>query len=250
MTSDNSANHSGKPGQQKDTSAARAQYEQRIREAVDRSVEKSGGDINQAERTAARDINVTKHVPMLGIGVLLVVLAVFFPHSGDVYGYDVLLDSPKSQVFQTNMPERVYMILAVSGGIFLTIGTIVSRSWIVAWVTWAVVGIGWWYSVFAIWMAQTRPATHPGQGPAFGLIIGAIGMTILFLTLIGVLFARTPLQMALALARRQEADRSEESRLEQQRLRTGIEPREDAVIVDDRRARARARRAHRTDRED
>jgi len=44
------------------------------------------------------------------------------------------------------------------------------------------------------------------------------------------------------VARREEAHRDEESRLAQQRLRTGIEDREEAVIVDDRRARAKARR--------
>ena len=55
-------------------------------------------------------------------------------------------------------------------------------------------------------------------------------------------FQKNPLQRALATARREEAHRDEESRLAQQRLRTGIEDREDAEIVDDRRARAKARR--------
>ena len=61
----------------------------------------------------------------------------------------------------------------------------------------------------------------------------------------GVIFKRNPLQLALAKARREEVSRDEEALRAQQRLRTGIEPRENAVIEDDRRARAKARRERR-----
>ena len=81
------------------------------------------------------------------------------------------------------------------------------------------------------------------------LLFSLLGLTVLFIALSAVVFQKNPLQRALAAARREEAHKDEESRLAQQRLRMGIEEREDAVIVDDRRARAKARRQRKAEQE-
>ena len=206
------------------------------------------GDLEGAERKAAREVNYQPLLPPLTIGIFGVLIAMFLPHSGEVHGFDVLFNSPVAQQFNTKVPERAYSWLALIGGVLLPIGTIVSRSWIVAWVNWFFAGIAWWYSAFAIWIRQSRPATDPGEGPAYGLIMAAVCLTILFATLSILLFRKTPLQKALAKARREEAHHDEESRMKQQRLRTGLAEREHINdFVDDRRAvaaeRRRARRA-------
>lgn len=201
------------------------------------------GDLKTAEKQAARDVNYQPFLPPLAIGLFGVVLAIFLPHSGEVHGYDVLFNSPVAQQFNTKMPERAFSWLALTGGVLLPIGTIVSRSWLVAWVNWFFAGIAWWYSAFAIWIRQSRPVTDHGEGPAYGLIIAAVSLTILFVTLSILLFRKTPLQKALAKARREEAHRDEKSRLKQQRLRTGLVEREQINdFVDDRRAVAAERR--------
>ena len=212
------------------------------------------GDLEGAEKKAARELNYQPLLPPLAIGIFGVLIAIFMPHSGEVHGFDVLFNSPVAQQFNTKLPERAYSWLALTGGVLLPIGTIVSRSWIVAWVNWFFAGIAWWYSAFAIWIRQSRPATDPGEGPAFGLIMAAICLTILFATLSILLFRKTPLQKALAKARREEAHHDEESRMKQQRLRTGLAEREQVNdFVDDRRAvaaeRRRARRAQQEKRE-
>lgn len=203
------------------------------------------GDLTAAEEKAAKMVDYRQQLPFMALGLMLVLVSLFLPHSRDVLGIDVLFNSPTAQKFQITMPERVYATLAVLGGVMLTIGTIVSRSWLVAWVNWAFAGVGWWYSVFAIWMRQSRPVTDPAGPPSYGLVIGAIGMTILFVMITWVLFRRNPLQRALAAARREEAHRSAEAQAAQQRLRTGVEewPKAELEdIVDDRRARAKQRR--------
>ena len=167
-------------------------------------------------------------------------LAIFLPHSGDVLGFDVLFNSPQAKDLGIEFPERVYAHLLLIGGVLLTIGTIVSRSWIVGWVNWAFTGIGWWYSVLSVWMRQTKPGDHPG--PSYGLILGVVSMTILFGALTWLLLSRTPLQKQLARARREEAHHNDELRSHQQILRTGIVPREHEEIVDDRRRRVKDRR--------
>lgn len=201
------------------------------------------GNLAAAERTAGKEVSIGGALVPMAAGMFAVLMAIFLPHSGKVFGFDVLFYTPRAEDFDTTMPERVYAWLAITGGILLVIGTIVSRSWLVAWVNWAAAGIGWWYSIFAVWMCQTRPVTSAGDGPSYGLYLGVAGMTIVFATMSAVLFKRSPLQRALARARREEAHKDEESRMAQQRLRTGLREREQATdIVDDRRQRARARR--------
>ena len=212
-------------------------------EKIAEQIEKSGGSIAQAERSAGKEVDYGVGLIPMALGMFAVLMSFFLPHAGEVFGYDVLLNTPKAESFDTTMPERIYTILALTGGVLLPIGTILSRSWLVAWFNWAFAGVGWWYSIFAIWMGQTRPVTSAGQPPSFGLVIGAAGMTIMFLTMTVVLFRRNALQKALASARREEAHSNEESRMAQQRLRTGLLDRtSEEGIVDDRRARARARR--------
>lgn len=213
------------------------------RERLTRHVEQYGGDVAAAERRAGREVDYGSALVPMAIGMFAVLMSFFLPHAGQVFGYDVLLYTPKAEQFDTTMPERIYTWLALTGGVLLTAGTIVSRSWLVAWFNWAFAGVGWWYSVFAIWMGQTRPVTSAGEPPSYGLIVGAVGMTIVFLTMLFVLFRRNPLQRALAQRRREEAHQNEASRNAQQRLRTGLLERTSTEeIVDDRRARARARR--------
>lgn len=246
MTKKNNADLPGSEDKQ-----AKAEQQQQQGKAGAATAEKKDplaayrGDLTAAEQKAAKMVDYRIQLPAMAIGMMLVLVSLFLPHSRDVLGIDVLFNSATAQKFQITMPERVYSILAVIGGILLTAGTIVSRSWLVAWVNWAVVGVGWWYSVFAIWMRQSRPVTDPAGPPSYGLIMGAIGMTILFIMTTWVLFRRNPLQRALAQARREEAHRSEEAKAAQQRLRTGVEEWEQASlddIVDDRRARAKQRR--------
>ncbi|WP_238596867.1 Rv2732c family membrane protein [Corynebacterium heidelbergense] len=199
-------------------------------------------DLRAAEREAAKVVDYRYQLPLMTTGMMAVLLYFFLPHAGAVMGYDVLFHSAKAGAAHTTYPEYAYATLALIGGLLLTVGTIVSKSWLVAWVNWAVGGIGWWYSILAIWMRQSRPVTDTGVGPSFGLIVGCVGMTLVFGGLTWLLFTKNPLQRALAAARREEASNDAEAQARQQVLRTGIAPRPAEEIVDDRRARARARR--------
>lgn len=199
------------------------------------------GDLKGAERRIAGRVVLGRYMPLMVFGFLVPLVMIFLPHAGDVRGYDVLFNTPVAQDGATAKPEVIFSWLRLVA-ILLTIGTLVSKSWIVAWVNWAFAGVAWWYNVFAIWVRQTQPPTETGDGPSIPLLFSLVGLTVLFYALSAVVFQKNPLQRALAAARREEAHRDEESRMAQQRLRTGIEDREEAEIVDDRRARAKARR--------
>lgn len=205
-------------------------------------------DLRGAERRIAGRVVLGSYLPMIIFGFAVPLVTIFLPHAGEARGFDVLFSTPVAQNEQTAMPEIVFSWLRLTA-ILLTIGTIVSKSWLVAWANWAFAGVAWWYNVFAVWVRQTQPPTVSGVGPAVPLLFSLLGLTVLFIALSAVVFQKNPLQRALAAARREEAHKDEESRLAQQRLRMGIEEREDAVIVDDRRARAKARRQRKAEQE-
>lgn len=215
-------------------------------EALNKHVEElerdAGGDLAKAERRAAGTIVLGSSLPVLLCGMIVVLVSIFMPHSGEVHGYDVLFYSDTAQTFVTTLPERVYVWLALVGGVLLTLGTVISRSSLVAWLNWTLTGIGWVYAVLAIGMRQSRPPTEPGDGPSFGLIMGFVGMLVIFIALSSRLLRRGAVQKAIAARRRAEAGKDEESRAAQLVLRTGLAPRQDTELVDDRRDKVRTRR--------
>lgn len=225
---------------------ARAEANRKRRSAIDRRVtqltQESGGDLAKAERSAAGTIVLGRVTPWLVIGLIMVFVAIFLPHSGKVFGYDVLLFSQRAEDYVTTMPERIYAWLALIGGVLLPLGTLFSKSSVVAWVNWAFAAVGAFYCVLAIGFRNSRPPTEPGSGPSIGLFIGGIGLLVIVFTLSSRLFRRSAVQSAINALRRDAVHRDEDSRAAQQVLRTGLQPHDDAVVVDDRRARARARR--------
>lgn len=235
-----------KKAQKNTGTQSREEINRRRAEALTRHLDDlerdSGGDLAVAERRAAGTIVLGSSLPALVIGAVVILVAIFLPHSGQVHGYDVLLFSQRSEDFVTTLPERVYIWLALVGGVLLTLGTVISRSSLVAWVNWALTGIGWVYAVLAIGMRQSRPPTEPGDGPSIGLVLGLVGLLIVFITLSSRLLRRGAVQKAIAARRHDAADRDEESRAAQLVLRTGLEAQHDTEIVDDRRAKVRARR--------
>ncbi|MEL4154443.1 hypothetical protein [Corynebacterium bovis] len=198
-----------------------------------------------AERAAAGEVDPRAQFPVLAVAVVVLLVTFFLPHSGEVKGIDVLFNTRTAQDFLTTVPERVYAWLAFGAGCLLTVGTLVSRSAVVAWVNWALAGVGWWYGIFAIWMRQSRPPTEPGVGPSYGLIIGVIALFVIFATMFTVILQRTSFQRALAALRREDADKDGESQARQQVLRAGLPERDMSAIPDDRRRRAKERRARR-----
>lgn len=228
-----------------------AERQQRRREAIDARVDSltaaADGDLARAERAAAGTIVLGSATVPLSIGILLVFVSLFLPHSGEVRGFDVLLFTDRASEYLTTMPERVYAWFAFVGGVLLAVATMVSRSTLVAWVNWVVCGIGAYYCVLAVGMRNTRGPDEPGAGPSIGLYLGGIGLIIIVIALSTRIFRRTAVQAAMNARRREAADRDEESQSAQQRLRVGQPPVTNVVVDDDRRRKAAARRRAKLD---
>lgn len=214
---------------------------------VDSLTEAAGGDLARAERQAAGTIVLGSATAPLVVGVVLVLVALFLPHSGQVHGYDVLLFTDRADQFLTTMPERIFVWLYFLGGILLAPATAISKSSLVAWVNWIVCGVGTFYCFLAVGMRNTRGPDEPGSGPSVGLFLAGVGMLVIVLALSSRLFRRTAVQAAFNARRRAAADRDEDAKAAQQVLRAGQPRRSENLLVDDRRQKAASRRQRRQD---
>ena len=156
------------------------------------------GDLAGAERQASQVVSLGRQQVFMGLGMVGFFLSLFLPHSGKVLGLDVLFYSDTAQQYVTTVPERIYMWLALIAAVLLNAATLVTRSALIAYLTWFFSGAAMFYSVFAIWMRQSRPPTEPGVGPSFGLIIGTVSVSVVAAALSFVVLRRNSFQAALA----------------------------------------------------
>nr|WP_240941496.1 hypothetical protein [Corynebacterium xerosis] len=200
-----------------------------------------------AERRASGEITLGKQVVPMGILLVGLIFTFFAPHSGSVLGFDVLLDTDVAQRYFTMVPERIYSIILLVG-ILLVVATILSRSAVVAFVTWVVACIQAVYSVFAGWMRQSRPPSEASEGIGWGLAMGIAFSIAMAITMCFVVFRKSTFQAALAAARRDEVHDDPVLRAQQQYLRAGLIDNTGTDIdamVDDRRDRSKRRREKR-----
>jgi len=155
------------------------------------------GDLAGAERQASQVVSLGRQQVFMGLGMVGFFLSLFLPHSGKVLGLDVLFYSDTAQQYVTTVPERIYMWLALIAAVLLNAATLVTRSALIAYLTWFFSGAAMFYSVFAIWMRQSRPPTEPGVGPSFGLIIGTVSVSVVAAALSFVVLRRNSFQAAL-----------------------------------------------------
>ena len=215
--------------------------------AIRKHVDSFDGDLDAAEKAASRTLTIGPAVLPLVLGMMGVFVSRFLPHSGKVLGLDVLFFSDTAQAYVTTVPERIYIWLAIIGPFLLTLATLMTRSMGIALLAWAVSGAAMFYSLFAIWMRQSRPPTEPGVGPSIGLVLGAVACTVVAITLSFLVFRRSALQRAMAQARSIVPERDDVAVVQDSILDSEQRAAAAAVIVDDRRARAAARRRHRND---
>lgn len=198
------------------------------------------GDLAGAERQASQVVSLGRQQVFMGLGMVGFFLSLFLPHSGKVLGLDVLFYSDTAQQYVTTVPERIYMWLALIAAVLLNAATLVTRSALIAYLTWFFSGAAMFYSVFAIWMRQSRPPTEPGVGPSFGLIIGTVSVSVVAAALSFVVLRRNSFQAALAEARREEKHHDYVAAVQEKIL---ADEQATAAFVDDRRSRAAQRRA-------
>ncbi|MEJ5927080.1 hypothetical protein WG915_00425 [Corynebacterium sp. H128] len=202
------------------------------------SAENSAQELAEQERQAARRLDMSGYRVPLFAGSLIIVVSWFLPYTGNITGLDIALFSQRSVDYGIAVPERAFVLLCALGPVALTWAAYFLKSTRIAQVAWFFSGISMFYSIFAIWMRQTR---DQGYGPGPGLIVAALAVLLVVYGLYNVVTLVSDEQEEIAAQRRKQVEldpvaKVQLSKMAENKNATG-------APIDDRRARSAERRA-------
>jgi len=126
-----------------------------------------------AQRTVERTIDPGSTALGVTVGVLLLVVSLLLPWTGDVQGWSVLAGTE----WIGPLP-RLFSYVALGVGVVLSTLTLSLRWWFLAWVCAAGSGISVITGVWAIWSRQTLVLVG-GTGPGIGLVVAVVAVVVL-----------------------------------------------------------------------
>ncbi|GAB3696687.1 hypothetical protein [Corynebacterium nasicanis] len=199
---------------------------------------------NDHQELATRERRVASRLDLGGrlwfflaaLGLYLVSL--LLPQAGTVRGYEVLAQTAAAQEAGIKITEYVYAILIFLGVGVLTTLTVLTRRLFVAIPAWMLTTVGLAYSIFAMWLRQTRASAEDGVEMNLGFWISLLAVILAFLGYATTIFRRNPEQEQLAQARASSENLDVVGRLQQQANTTAAE---NPLLIDDRRSRATER---------
>jgi hypothetical protein len=158
------------------------------------------GDIEDAERRVAREIDPGRRALALAIAVFVLLATFILPHTGSARGWDVLAGNDAAVAAGISLPSRVFIWLTLVFGVGFSMLALLTRRWALAWIALAGSTVASLSGLLAVWSRQTAPAPHPG--PGIGLIIAWITVIVLTYNWARAVWARTALQLAAEEERR------------------------------------------------
>jgi hypothetical protein len=158
------------------------------------------GDIEDAERRVAREIDPGARALIIAIGVFVLLLSFVLPHTGAAKGWDALVGTDIAVREGISLPSRVFIWLTLVFAVGFSMLALLTRRWALAWVALAGSLVASLSGLLAVWSRQTALAPHPG--PGIGLIIAWLAVIVVTYNWARAVWARTALQLAAEDERR------------------------------------------------
>ena len=189
----------------------------------------------QAERRSARTMDLRNQVIPLIVAVVFYVAWLILPHSAGILGFEIITFSSDARETMS-IAEFVFAILATLGVGVCTTLTLVTRRAIFGLIGWMLVTVGFAYSLFMVWMRGAR-----ADSAEIGLWCGIVAVAIATVSFSLVALRRSPEQMEAAQQAREAASQLDAVGQAQMDIRREAAPKDNPLLVDDRRARAARR---------
>jgi hypothetical protein len=171
------------------------------------------GDIEDAERRVAREIDPGARALVVAILVFVILASFVLPHTGAARGLDVLVGDDAAIGVGIALPSRVFVWLILVFSVGFSILALTTRRWALAWIALAGSAVACPLGMLAVWSRQTAAAPHPG--PGIGLILAWIAVILLSFHWARVVWSRTAVQLAAEEERRRAvADRQRKGLLD------------------------------------
>ncbi|MDT5328150.1 MAG: hypothetical protein QOF25_5302 [Mycobacterium sp.] len=158
------------------------------------------GDIEDAERRVASEIDPGARALVVAILVFVILASFVLPHTGGARGLDVLVGDDAAIQAAVALPSRVFVWLLLVFSVGFSILALLTRRWALAWTALAGSAVACPIGMLAVWSRQTVADSHPG--PGIGLIVAWIAVILLTFHWARVVWSRTAVQLAAEDERR------------------------------------------------
>jgi hypothetical protein len=158
------------------------------------------GDIEDAERRVAREIDPGARALVVAILVFVILASFVLSHTGGARGLDVLVGDDAAIQAAVALPSRVFVWLVLVFSVGFSILALMTRRWALAWIALAGSAVACPIGMLAVWSRQTVADSHPG--PGIGLIVAWIAVILLTFHWARVVWSRTAVQLAAEDERR------------------------------------------------
>lgn len=196
---------------------------------------------HSAEELARRERDVAKRIDMSGYrtpiwgGAAAIIASWLLPYTGYITGIDIALMTQRSIDYGIATPERVFVWGCALGPVGLALLAYARKSTQLAQIAWVFSGISMFFSIFAIWMRQTR---DQGSGVGVGLILATFAVLFVVYGLYNVVTMRSDEQEEIAELRRKEIYLDPVAQQQREKFGAGNSTlADDRGPIDDRRAR-------------
>ena len=209
-----------------------------VRQAAD-----SRRDLAREEKRAARTMPLGSQRWTLLAALVLYVAYLALPHAGSVFGFQVLLQLPAAEEAGIKVTEYIYSILLFLGiGVFTTL-TLVTRRTVFGLLAWMFSTVGLFYTVFALWLRQTRPAAEEDAATGIGMWLSIVAVALAVVAYSMVALRRDPEQKRIAQERAENENLDEVGFAQRAAMvtRQNTSYEDNPLFIDDRRRRAAER---------
>lgn len=131
-------------------------------------------EIDAVERSMLRRIDPGLRAAVIAGAIMVLLLAITLPWVGDASGWDVLGGS-SNPLERVGLFPRMFAGIALAVGVGLSMLTLLTRRWGLAWAS----ALGCTYCMLdGVWAIWSRQTAH-GSGPGIGLVLAALAMAVL-----------------------------------------------------------------------
>lgn len=207
-------------------------------------------DLAKEEKKAARTLTLGRQFWALLTALALYLAYLVLPHAGGVLGFQVLLQLPAAAEAGIKITEYIYAILLFLGlGLFTTL-TLLTRRTVFALIAWMFTTVALIYSLFALWLRFTRPASEADVTTGIGMWVSILGVFIAVVTYSMVALRRDDRQQQVARQRARHGDLDEVGFAQRAAMVTkqNTSYEDNPLFVDDRRQQAAQRHRKNQDR--
>lgn len=200
--------------------------------------EPTSTDLAAREKRVSARVHLGSQLWLLVAALVLYVVSLVLPQAGQVRGYEVLFQLEPAREAGIKITEYVYSVLVFIGVGVLTTLVLITRRTALASLAWMFTTVGFAYSIFAVWLRQTRANADDGVEMNIGFWLSLLAVGLAFLAFAFVVLRRSPEQTEIARARAQADTLDEVGRLQQD---VNVTAETNPLLQDDRRARATER---------